>query len=198
MKNKTTKTIACLLAGLTLSACVGSVNVPSNAEDETKMDEANQPSGRLTLADFPAHPNNQFRQGNTLTTSCGITLGCSGVYPVDIDIVPLSNNEGRATYTGTIRVSLKPTLITRQVNFSAEAEFKVDFNEKNIRYAGIIGGSATSIKATFNPRGQITGSFELGDTQSDLIGLIGQTEMIGVFAGGDSTTLSGGFTALRE
>ncbi len=35
MKNKTTKTIACVIAGLTLSACVGSVNLPTETESET-------------------------------------------------------------------------------------------------------------------------------------------------------------------
>ena len=47
MKNKTTKTIACVIASLTLSACVGSVNVPAGTENkitdgaiDTTMDKA--------------------------------------------------------------------------------------------------------------------------------------------------------------
>ncbi len=41
MKNKTTKTIACVIAGLTLTACVGSVNVLPKTEDGADVNTAN-------------------------------------------------------------------------------------------------------------------------------------------------------------
>ncbi len=176
MKNQT-KIIACVLAGLTLSACM--------------KKEAN-----LTSADYPDHPNRYFQEGNMLYADCFIDTGCIAFYPSNINIAPLTDTSGRAIYRGTISGAYN-TGFTPKNTYAQEASFQVDFGARTVRYQGVITGISTNVSATYNARGVMTGSYTAGDRPGRIIGLIGETELLGSFAldNGDS---AGGFRGLRQ
>ena len=178
MINQTTKTIACLLAGLALSACMEK--------------EAN-----LTTADYPNHPNRYFQEGTgeVLGGQC-FTQGCFAYYPSNIDIAPLTDTSGRATYSGTIQGAYLISN-TQYDTYAQEASFQVDFGARTVRYQGVITGISTNVSATYNSRGVMTGSYRVGSRPGRIIGLVGETELLGSFAldNGDS---AGGFRGLRQ
>ncbi len=178
MINQTTKTIACLLAGLALSACM-------------EKKEAN-----LTSADYPDHPNTYFMQGNDLGGDCFTNLRCVAFYPSNIDIAPLTDTSGRAIYSGTISGTYDIGN-NRKQSYAQEANFQVDFGARTVRYQGIIEGGDVNVTATYNARGMMTGSYRTGNRPGRIIGLVGETELIGSFAlnNGDS---AGGFRGLRQ
>ena len=214
MKNKTTKTIACVLAGLTLSACVGSVNVPAGTGDSVKEGGAvKRSTARLTFADLPARPNNNFDSidddspkgscvgsGSSNPVSFS-NLRCFGEYPTDIDIAPLNdNNSGIATYSGNVSVSAyNPNNYAKDI--TEPMKLIVNFDDNTLIYLGTIQSIALNINGDFTDRGIITGTVELGQRNGQLIGLIGQNEAIGVFASdgkNDNGDFGGGFTVYRS
>ncbi len=172
------KTIACLLAGLALSACMEK--------------EAN-----LTTADYPNHPNRYFQEGSgeVLGGQC-FTQGCFAYYPSNIDIKPLSDTSGRATYRGTIQGAYLISS-TQYDTYSQEASFQVDFGARTMRYQGVVAGSTTNVVANYNARGVMTGTYYTGDRPGRIIGLIGETELLGSFALDDGGS-AGGFRGLRQ
>ncbi len=211
MKNKTTKTIACVIAGLTLSACVGSVNVPAGTGDSVKEGGAvKRSTAQLTFADLPARPNNNFDSidDDSPTGSC-VGSGssnpvsfsnrrCFGEYPTNIDIAPLNdNNNGISTYAGSVSVSYYNTSYYVR-DITENIDIIVNFDNKTLRYSGQVASNSFSINGSFTDRGIITGSVDFGDT-GDLIGLIGQNEAIGVFSSGSTgIRFGGGFTVYRS
>ena len=177
MKNKTTKTIACLLAGLTLSACM-------------------EKDKNLTTADYPDHPNRQFAEGNALYADCFSDANCIAFYPSNINIAPLTDTNGRAVYRGTISGAYFVNS-TQYDTYSQQASFHVNFGARTVSYQGVIAGSDVDVTATYNARGIMTGSYRTGSRPGRIIGLVGETELIGSFAlnNGDS---AGGFRGLRQ
>ncbi len=203
MKNKTIKAIACVIAGLTLTACVGSIDASGNTSTNPKIEQNTEP----TLHILPRVSGNKSllgRAGADYLLSCtGIrSVGCLIFYDNEEMLIPLTDNEGKATYSGTINYSFYSTVGRRQTNRSAEAEFKVNFTQKTITYNGTIqngiGNPSTgSMDAKYNSKGQITGIVEIDNTAADISGVIGASKMLGYFAN-DDNHYAGGFTASRD
>ncbi len=215
MINKTIKTIAYLLAGLTLSACVGSVNVPSNDSDNaSRAAESGGASGAITIDDLQTASNSLFNkndEGNhysftndlsqqSWTGLCTGTGACKAYYPNTIDITPLADNTGTATYSGSIHLQFN-NLLDTTTDRVTNATFKVNFDEHEILYDGTIGDFSLQVRADFTPRGLITGTLSLDRDDSYLLGVIGQTEMVGSFVAPfnfKNGSFAGGFTASRD
>ena len=209
MKKQTTKTIACVIAGLTLSACVGSVNVPSDESDDTSRDvESGEASGAITLNDLKDAGTLYGRRRAvfiydtsqpTWTGLCFDTQFCVAYYPNRIDITPLADNTGTATYSGSIHLQFinRNNTTTDRVT---DATFKVNFDENKILYDGTISDFSLKVRADFTPRGLITGTLSLDRDDSSLLGVIGQNEMVGSFTTSMTSNVSfaGGFTASRD
>ncbi len=251
MQNKIIKIIAFILAGLTLSACLGGITLPTitgtarfaateerevakneavterlknlTREDlpeipdtemvksQTQEDSSEIPDTgtvtNLTLADLPKIPaiasiinGSSFPQYSTDSPN-GVCLEnpdiCLGVIPTAIDIKPLiGNNAGMATYRGTLNMSYLGT--SRAITITNEAiDITVDFDSDRLLHNGLIEGNSFSINGNFDARGKITGTVSLESSQGSLIGLIGQTKMIGIFGENDRNWYGGGFTANR-
>ncbi len=205
MKNQTTKTIACVITGLTLTACVGSIDASGNTSTNPKTEQKTEP----TLHRLP------FVFGNTALLGLAGTdyrlscngylgdrfLGCTIFYDNEEMLIPLTDNEGKATYSGTINYSFRGRSRTTS-HRSAEAEFKVNFTQKTITYNGTIpngiGNPSTgSMDAKYNSRGQITGIVRIANSESDISGVIGASKMLGYFANEDNL-YAGGFRASRD
>ncbi|MGU9962862.1 MAG: hypothetical protein ACNYPD_02015 [Candidatus Halichondribacter symbioticus] len=313
MKNKTIKTITCLLAGLTLTACVGTVNLPADEESDNLGNSGNSDnidtsdykvvnggrvgnvtgnyivrgdarvgnvdgnvilhsgrvgnvtgnlilhggragnvggnaivhsgragnvggnaivhSGRvgnvtgnlilhggragnsnlslattniknLTLGDLPEIPDNAFIiDGVDNTKPIGVcdkgTKICKGIIPIAIDIEPLNDtNDSSAIYNGSVSVSYFNEAGTIR-DITENIDINVDFDDNEISHSSTIDTNLFSIDGDFNSTGQITGNVTYDTVQGNLIGLIGQTEMIGIF-GGKAGGFGGGFKATRQ
>ncbi len=208
MINKTTKTIACVIAGLTLSACVGSVNVPSDeSDDASRTAQSSGASGAITIKEFTREANSisgsiflNDPSRQSWTGRC-LIVGrlCSAYYPNTIGITPLADNTGTATYSGSIHLQFvnRNNAISKR---ATDATFKVNFDENRVLYDGTIGDFSLQIRADFTPRGLITGTLSLDRNDSYLLGVIGQTEMAGSFTTSSrpSVGFAGGFTASRD
>ncbi len=206
MKNKTTKTIACVITGLTLTACVGSIDASGNTSTNPKTEQKTEPtlhllprvSGNTALLGLPDYDYALICNG----VLAGRFLGCTIFYDSDEMLIPLTDNEGKATYSGTINYSFYSTVGRRQADRSAEAEFKVNFTQKTITYNGTIpngiGNPSTgSMDAKYNSKGQITGIVRIANAEADISGVIGASKMLGYFANEDNL-YAGGFRASRD
>ncbi len=203
MINKTTKTMACVIAGLTLTACVGSIDASGNTSTNPKTEQKTEP----TLHTLPRVSGNTALLGGAgadylLSCTSIRSFGCLIFYDNEEMLIPLTDNEGKATYSGTINYSFYSTVGRRQTNRSAEAEFKVNFTQKTITYNGTIqngiGNPSTgSMDAKYNSTGQITGIVEIDNSAADISGVIGASKMLGYFANEDNH-YAGGFTASRD
>ena len=209
MKNKTTKTIACVIASLTLSACVGSVNVPSDESDNANRDAESGSANRAITANDLQRAGDARNGGRSYiflndssqqswTGTCVLEI-CSARYPNTIGITPLADNTGTATYSGSIHVQFINQL-GGTTDRTAGAKFKINFDENKVLYDGTIGELSLKVRADFTSRGLITGTLSLDRNDSYLLGVIGQNEMAGSFT--TSTTsnadFAGGFTASRD
>ncbi len=208
MKNKTIKTITCLLAGLTLSACAGAgageTATTGEAGEAITADDLQVASGALVVNDGDgvyAFANDRSRQ--SWRGLCAAN-DCNAYYPDTIDITPLADNSGRATYTGTINLEYLNNAggTTERV---IDAIFKVNFDDSEILYDGKVSELiAIKMRADFTPRGLITGTLSLNQNEGAILGVIGQTEMAGSFTtpfGREKpghVDFAGGFTASRD
>ena len=183
-------------------------------------------SVNLTLSDLPAS-NHILRSGNLKEGTClwddfrpfHICYGV--ILPDVINITPLNDtNTGTATYTGVLSVYGE-----RGYNFDdRNIDLIVNFKDKTIITSGNLYRlpsdfvASFSINGSFTDRGQITGTFTLqrygieSALEAELIGLIGQEEIFGGFANGESlpprfscrtdyrcgNKFAGGFTATRQ
>ena len=129
---------------------------------------------------------------------------CTLQLPNNIDIVPLNNNnKGTSIYTGTLKSSYygdfsSPSSIVKNIDII------VNFDNNTLSYSGHFRSIPFSINGSFTDRGIITGSANLqrdyDNLNAPLIGLIGQTEMIGgfLYTRAGSNKITGGFTATRK
>ncbi len=215
MKNQIRGLVASLSI-LTMTACVGSVNVPSSdtggasgeadAKESAKKTRLVRP---LTLADLPAHPNDNFisTSDNSPSGSCVQSVAthysrqrCEGKIPSTINIAPLNDsNTGIATYSGSVSVNYYKGR-SDALDGAGKIDVTVNFSNNTLRYAGVIEKNAFNINGSFTDRGVITGSVNFGGSgDAPLIGLIGQNEAMGVFASGTPRgQYAGGFTLLRD
>ena len=177
-------------------------------------------SVNLTLHDIPpSYSINQFA-GDSLNVNCDVTLigfsddyynyRCYVDYPMGINIKPLNDsNTGTATYAGSVIAQYHSNranpVITKSIDIIA------DFDNNTLSYSGNLiasnnYSSVFSINGNFTDRGILTGKVNLGSQEANLRGLIGQDEVLGVFAsesvrfrGSLGTGIfAGGFTATRQ
>ncbi len=199
MKNKITKTITCLLAGLTLSACAGAGETATTGEAGEAIT-----ADDLEAAETPLSTNGVgYNFGRTSTESwSGGCLGfCTAFYPDVVDIAPLADNTGTANYSGSIHLTYVSNAgIFSNPRIVTDATFKVNFDENEILYDGTISNFSLKVRADFTPRGLITGTLSLDRNDSYLLGVIGQTEMAGSFTThrNSDVNFAGGFTASRD
>ena len=199
MKNKTIKTLAYLLAGLSLSACAG-----AGADETATTGEAGEAItvDDLEAVETPLSTNGvgyNFLSSSSQSWTGGCLGNCVAFYPDVIGITPLADNTGTATYSGSVHVQFNNRLGTTTDRVT-DATFKVNFDENEILYDGTIGNLALQIRADFTPRGLITGTLSLDRNDSYLLGVIGQTEMAGAFTTRTTSDVgfAGGFTASRD
>ena len=128
---------------------------------------------------------------------------------LNADIKPLNDtNTGIATYTGDLTIVYHNNDYSDEERATQNYEYEtqttninlaVNFGDNSLSYSGTIASNAFSINGNFTDRGQITGTANFREAEAVLGGLIGQTEMIGVFATGfNDKAFAGGFTATRE
>ena len=167
-------------------------------------------SSNLTPRHLPTRPNYNFdsRNNNDPSGSCRYDsfrgYVCYGLIPSVINIKPLNNtNTGMATYAGRIHATT-PTDNSRTYTGNNHArqdiDINVNFDDKTLSSSGdwrLGFTSSFSINGNFTDRGQITGSVEFRFLTAPLIGLIGQDELIGVFATADPPTTNGRFNSDR-
>ena len=154
----------------------------------------------LTLGDLPPFPAYLFYgidadepEGDCVSS----TKICRGIIPIVIDIKPLNNNnDSSATYNGSVSVSYFNEAGTIR-DITENIAIDVDFDDNEISHSSTIDTNLFSIDGVFNSTGQITGNVTYDTVQGNLIGLIGQTDMIGIF-GGKAGGFGGGFTATRQ
>ena len=179
-------------------------------------------SVNLTLRDFPMESYfieiggkmllrffnfNTFRTSigqKTLHSNCfnGQGGGCFIVIPEVINIKPLNDtNTGTATYAGSISLQFYSNTQNNIYNapLTQDIDIIADFGDNTLSYSGNLGSSDNpfNINGNFTDRGILTGTVDFRSSETMLYGLIGQDEMIGVFAA-ESGGFAGGFTATRE
>ena len=160
-------------------------------------------ASNLKFSDFPERPHKGFEPTpGSATGSCYRENKCYGRYPVNIDIKPLQDNSGKAIYTGDLLVFYGGVIHKEQLYHRKEIDIEVNFDNSRLTYSGDISGTGEdarlfNINGGFTARGQITGYVDFRSVSAPLIGLIGQTEMTGVFAE-ERGGFAGGFTATRE
>ncbi len=163
MKNKTTKTITCLLAGLTLFVIAGCQRVTYDSI----------PKKWLLDWDGVISPS----QGYAVSCVDHCRVGISRA----ISIKPLRDTTGTAVYSGKLDI--------HYANGSIESNnLKIDVNFSNQKWFGNIDNGGI-IAGVFFKNGGITGNFGV----IEVTGIIGATQMIGVFrssgqAGGFNVT----------
>ncbi len=213
MKNKT-KIIACVLAGLTLSACgTLAVKDPTNSQENDNSQQTSTRQGTTNKPDVTARilsgNNYVARDGNgTYSYSCETHICTSGISS-SIRIRPLQDTNGVATYSGSVSAR---TYTGRRFNpgrpeayrytylydnHSGNVNIRVDFSSKTIGASSTISGSTFSLNGRFNTNGSVSGTASVGQKSGRLIGLIGQTRLIGSFQGYDRN-FSGGFNTYRQ
>ncbi len=180
MKNKTTKTIACVIVGLTLSACM---KEPENVTYE------NVPNKGILNS-------NSVTSGQDYEISCFFTPCVAGISTA-INIKPLKDTAGTAIYSGAL--DAQRAIGSQFQTYSGDIDIRVDFSAKTFRESATIRAGITShsfrMNGIFTDNGGITGTATISSTTAPLTGVIGATQMIGVFR---SDTMAGGFTAFRE
>ena len=212
MKNKTTKTIACLLAGLTLSACgTLAVKDPTNSQEDDNSQQTSTRQGTTNKPDVTARilsGNNYVGSaGNgTYSYSCEGRICTSGISS-SIRIRPVQDTSGVATYSGSVSAR---TYTGRRFNpgrpetyrytyfydnHSGNVNIRVDFSSNTIGASSTISGSTFNLSGRFSPSGSVSGTASVGQETGRLIGIIGQTRLIGAFSGAD---ISGGFNTYRQ
>ena len=141
----------------------------------------------LTMRHFPAKPNTNFTSntGNSPGGSCGYAT-CYGSIPDIINIKRLNNtNTGMATYTGEIVIKTASRIVG--CKFGCNIDIIVNFDDNALMYSGNF-SSTSSTTDTFNmdgnftEKGLLTGTVNFRGIEAPLIGLVGQTEAMGVFA----------------
>ena len=175
-------------------------------------------SRNLTLRDLPEIPDNpswqatsiNFRSisGNSPSGGCDSSIDyrrlCWANIPQIISIKPLNNtNTGTATYAGS--VSLKYLFDSREVkSLNKNIDIIANFDNNTLSYSSNLErhhNENFNINGRFTDRGFLTGTVNYRGWDVDLRGLIGQNEVMGVFATGGSSSsksFAGGFKATRE
>ncbi len=194
---------------------------------ETPFDKLCQ-SSNLThrhFARFISNARGYRTRGNVPIGDCDFdNMGYSRTYPfftcvvfipISINIKPLNDtNTGVATYTGSVSISsVLESTYTRgtslELSFTENIDIIANFNDNTLTYSGhLFAGSSTknsafNINGIFSDRGHITGSVDFRNRETELYGLIGQEEAIGVFATFGSVSFhakpfAGGFRVSRE
>ncbi len=212
------------------TACADEPNSPRCAPTLDRVCEMNLfdelcQLSTLKRRHFPAPPNANFdsKTRNRCDGDHNVLGECYGYIPNIINIKPLNGtNTGMATYTGTINIA-HPILIgvVYEGNGSngrstENISINVNFDDKTLSSSGgfdptldyftrsVTHSNLFTMDGSFTDRGMLTGTFNFRGKDAPLIGLIGQTDVIGVFATKERTSSSrnlpfaGGFTATRE
>ena len=203
---KQTKIIACLLAGLTLTACVGSVNVPADTE-KTAEREAR------AIDPVPSAPQIDVGRGyyiGTLTSSQSVFKNVTD-FRIDVDFDNRTLTGGDSyTRSATPASSFSVNGYRTRADFNyacgiAINTAKADFNtgSRCVKSARPATEQILELTGTFTPRGVISGSVSyeycaptcprFGDT-ANLTGTINKQRIVGRFSG----DFSGGFTVNRR
>ena len=158
--------------------------------------------------------------------SCYGTYGtlhysCYVVVPESINIKPLNNtNTGTAIYAGSVvaqhaannrtgcRQGTDRCFYNYHSNITKDIDIIVDFDNNTLSYSGDLTldnlnprkTHVFNINGNFTDRGILTGTVDFNTAETPLIGLIGQDEVIGVFASSyeNQDSFAGGFTATRQ
>ena len=208
MKNKTIKTIACVIAGLTLTACVGAVNVPpKDADTETETREAE------VMDKIPDLPQIDVGRGyyiGTLTSSRS-TFGFVRAFRIDVDFDNRTLNGGESRSTPSSRGSSFGTSRYRtQGDFNVACAIQKNRDGISYRSGNLCITPARQavnynlgVSGSFTDNGVISGTVNyercaptcprFGDT-ANLTGMIDKQKIVGSFSG----DFSGGFTVNRQ
>ncbi len=186
MKNKTTKTIACVIAGLSLSVITGCMK-----------------NNNVTYEVIEGRDNLNFE--GAISPSQGYAVNCDS-YPCRtgisraISIKPITDTTGTAIYSGTLnwRVFNNSELhdIDIHVNFASTQWWLTETVYTDV------GDYSVRMNGRFDSRGAIFGDARIGNTANAgqgstptfITGIIGATEMIGVF---NLEAAAGGFFVRR-
>ncbi len=207
MKNKTTKTIACLLAGLTLTACVGAVTVPTDTEKTTDRETR-------AIDPVPSAPQIDVGRGyyiGTLTSSIS-AFNSVDEFRIDVDFDNRTLNGGES-----VRRSARGTIISQGAPFATGADRRVACAIQGNTYPGTYTDSSgrcispprpaanynLEVSGRFTQNGVISGTVDYESCtptcprfpdRSNLTGTVSKQRIIGKFSG----DFSGGFTVNRR
>ncbi len=206
MKNKTIKTIACVIAGLTLTACVGAVTVPTDTEKTTDRETR-------AIDPVPSAPQIDVGKGyyiGTLTSSRSAFGNVSG-FRIDVDFDNRTLRGGESSSTpARSGSSFGGSGYRTQAEFNAACGIAInsgraDFNtgsscitsaRKAVNYNLEVSGNFTDkgvISGTVNYERCAPSCPRFGDT-ANLTGTVSKQRIIGRFSG----DFSGGFTVNRR
>lgn len=204
MKNKTIKTIACVLAGLTLTACGGETN-EANAGDsllkefpsiETLLDD-NTRHGFFSPEGSPTNIDYELRvEQNKYDRSL------NNVYAGIFKNVDVGERLERQTGTAIWKADIE-TLRNTARNTYTNRNFRINFGARTIKF----NDSDFDVDLSYTEEGIISGDitvtlfvsgFELPQSSSNVYGLIGQDKAVGIFTASETgllADLAGGFVA---
>ncbi|MCA8835305.1 MAG: hypothetical protein K8953_09495 [Proteobacteria bacterium] len=207
MINKTIKTLACLLAGLTLTACVGAVTVPTDTEKTTERETR-------AIDPVPSAPQIDVGRGYYIGTLTSNQSNFRNVknFRIDVDF-------DNRTLTGgeSVKQPARSQIIDRGAPFATTADRNfaclVQRNTDSRTYTDSRGRCITpsrpaydynlEVSGTFTPRGVISGTVDYEactptcprfPDRSNLTGTVSKQRIIGRFSG----DFTGGFTVNRR
>ncbi len=207
---------------LSLAGCVGAVNCFDQSCSNHGTINGNTPNtdlppesiyletattseeNYLTLSDLPKLPKGDYRLYREIDNPVAgerfaYEKGRAGVFPA-AKIAPLIDNEGVAIYQG--KYSMEATFSEGSLaagSYRVSLKIMVDFGEKTIATRE---DEHFSLSGKFDNSGVIVGHAHhthQSSYKADMVGLIGQTNIMGIFAGGegDGYNFAGQFDARR-
>ena len=205
---------------LTLTACTGAVQITKpatsstdklgtvktvvetdNTVPKTFVPEAIHFEARRMLLSEPSYLITSRQDQTSWSGRCEIReLGCTANYPHIISITPLADNVGKTTYTGTINLEFFNAFNTSTKEV-IDATFKVNFDDNSILLDSRVNSHMSlSMRTNFTSRGIITGTTSLNQNEGATLGIIGQTEMVGLFLTSRNSDVgfAGSFTASHD
>ena len=209
MKNKT-KIIACVIAGLTLTACVGAVNVPPKDADTETETETREAEVMDKIPDLPQIDVGRAYYIGTLRTSLSVFGRVAG-FRIDVDFDNRTLNGGKSSSISGVRGSSFGTSRYRtQGDFNVACAIQKNRDGISYRSGNLCITPARQaanynleILGSFTDKGVISGTVDyercaptcprFGDT-ANLTGMIDKQKIVGSFAG----DFSGGFTVNRQ
>ncbi len=210
MKNQTTKTIACALAGLTLSACAGA-DAGTDAEVDTNVQ---------TLFDYPtlSHARDNDIINTFVSTDCETDYCIYNIIDDEIDFMtaslgsniilgaPITDIGKTGTLTWDASGDFQEYYREEVSKIKLVGSITINLSEKT--FSGLFGGGGgiLTIDGKILDNQTIEGQASASGFRNPffgisngLTGIVDETKMIGIFINNSiSYSYSGGFTATRE